>query len=554
MDTPAGQGRTLPGAKPRRNVGNKTLTAGSAFEVRPPKSSAARDSDPTTSGEGAGPAPKPRGDLTPDDSAPDLQSFPRPTENEAHENVRTDHAPESGVKPAGLAARVDAALEAEDEGRRSTAKSIPAAAPLEDESNPSEDAAAALADSGDTEIATDAPPSQELPTDPKRASPVVEEAVTDPLAEPPPPREGSATQTAAAAYANTEVAIVAPPAMQAVTQLQGTPFPDDPTEAAVDPDGTEPTLDSPAALAGEPTRPLVQLPEGRAGRLEDAQTPPGTAAPPILPATPTRASHPGEAPARVTLPPPAVRVVASGVMKAFLAGSFCLGAAGLSFFGWALYVTRGRAAVPEAPVGTPVAPATAASSSEAPSTIVAPEAPAPAEAATEVEPGLEEPTGDEGDGEADGEHAPAAGERAEIQPFELSIPRLSRRARRMNVRQRRRQSSRLKASAMRAYREENFEEAERLYREAMTFNNWDVGAVEGLARSTARQSRFDEAVAWAQLAVSRASRSPIAYRVLGDVWRQAGHPEEARSAYERGIARSPNDRWLRQRLRDIGAE
>jgi tetratricopeptide (TPR) repeat protein len=180
------------------------------------------------------------------------------------------------------------------------------------------------------------------------------------------------------------------------------------------------------------------------------------------------------------------------------------------------------------------------------------EGPAEPVAVEDGDEGAEE--GEEEANDADEEHAPAAGERAEVQPFELELPRLSRRARRMTVRQRRRQSTRLKASALRSYREEDYAAAERLYREAMEYNNWDVGAVEGLARSTARQSRFDEAVAWAQLAVSRASRSPIAYRVLGDVWRQAGHPDEARAAYERGIARSPNDRWLRQRLRDIEGE
>ena len=76
-------------------------------------------------------------------------------------------------------------------------------------------------------------------------------------------------------------------------------------------------------------------------------------------------------------------------------------------------------------------------------------------------------------------------------------------------------------------------------------------ACEGLARAIAQQSRFPEAIAWANLAVERSSRSAASYRVLGDIWRQAGHPDEAARAYRRGLARDPRDRWLRRRLREL---
>ncbi|HBQ19897.1 MAG TPA: hypothetical protein DEF51_55145, partial [Myxococcales bacterium] len=62
---------------------------------------------------------------------------------------------------------------------------------------------------------------------------------------------------------------------------------------------------------------------------------------------------------------------------------------------------------------------------------------------------------------------------------------------------------------------------------------------------------FPEARAWAQLAVDRNPRSAATYRILGDVWRQAGFDDEARDAYRRGLRRVPDDRWLRQRIRDL---
>jgi tetratricopeptide (TPR) repeat protein len=181
------------------------------------------------------------------------------------------------------------------------------------------------------------------------------------------------------------------------------------------------------------------------------------------------------------------------------------------------------------------------------------EEPADAEAAAAEE---ELAEADEPEPSEAGSEAAAGGAvpREEIEAFELDRPRASRRARRMSESQRRRMANRLKGRALRAYRADEHAEAERLYREALTYNSWDVAAVEGLARATAQQGRYPEALAWARLAVDRNPRSGTAYRVLGDVWRQAGYPDEAARAYRRGLVRSPRDRWLRRRLSEVRSE
>jgi tetratricopeptide (TPR) repeat protein len=192
---------------------------------------------------------------------------------------------------------------------------------------------------------------------------------------------------------------------------------------------------------------------------------------------------------------------------------------------------------------------------------------APAEGSEDDEVGADGDEGEDAEGEAgededadeegDDSASSAPGEvvpRAELEGFELALPTLARRARRMPRPQRTRTARTLRAQAIRAYRADDFAEAERLYREAMTYETWDVAAAEGAARSIAQQRRLPEALAWANLAVERNPRSGAAYRVLGDVWRQAGHPDEAARAYRRGLARRPADRWLRQRLRDVRAE
>jgi aspartate beta-hydroxylase len=121
----------------------------------------------------------------------------------------------------------------------------------------------------------------------------------------------------------------------------------------------------------------------------------------------------------------------------------------------------------------------------------------------------------------------------------------------MSEAQRRRQSLRLRSEALRQYRDGQYSESEATFREALEHVPRDVAAIEGMARATGQQSRFAEALAWANLAVERSPRSGAAYRVLGDVWRQAGHPDEAARVYRRGLFRAPTDRWLRQRLRDV---
>ena len=139
----------------------------------------------------------------------------------------------------------------------------------------------------------------------------------------------------------------------------------------------------------------------------------------------------------------------------------------------------------------------------------------------------------------------------EIESYELERPRPNRRARRMPEAQRRRQATRLRAIGQRQYRDGEHAEAEESYRRALSFNDWDVASLEGLARAVAQQGRYPEAIAWADLAVQRNPRSAAAYRVLGDVWRQAGHPDRARRAYRQGLRRRPGDRWLTRRIREL---
>ncbi|MCB9593422.1 MAG: hypothetical protein H6719_11880 [Sandaracinaceae bacterium] len=186
---------------------------------------------------------------------------------------------------------------------------------------------------------------------------------------------------------------------------------------------------------------------------------------------------------------------------------------------------------------------------------------APPNAQPNAEPDGTEPIAEDGEegeeGEEDADDEPvapvAAGtvSIADVEAYELELPRLSRRARRMTQAQRRQQSGRLRARAFAAYRAERWEDAATSYAEALTINDWDVASVEGMARTRARQERFPEAVAWAELAVQRNARSAATFRILGDVWRQAGHPDRAREAWRRGLRRHPDDRWLRQRIRDL---
>ncbi|MBX3270301.1 MAG: tetratricopeptide repeat protein [Sandaracinaceae bacterium] len=212
---------------------------------------------------------------------------------------------------------------------------------------------------------------------------------------------------------------------------------------------------------------------------------------------------------------------------------------------------------PASPSGAPVEPVPTAATE--PTGNVAPAVAAePAEAA----PAGEDDGADEADDEADTDDAEelapaAAGEAAPIaaiEAYRLTLPRLSPRARRVPVAERRRLAGRLRARAGLAYREQRWAEASRLYAEALTHNDWDVAAIEGMARSRAREGQFPEAIAWAELAVTRNARSAATFRILGDVWRQAGHDDRALAAWRRGLRRHPDDRWLRLRIRELGAE
>ena len=193
---------------------------------------------------------------------------------------------------------------------------------------------------------------------------------------------------------------------------------------------------------------------------------------------------------------------------------------------------------------TPAPEATAASPDEAPDVASPDET---SEDAAEETAEAADPANEVGETDA----PPSDATREEMLAFELEPPRPSRRVSRMSQADRRRRSTRAKRLALSAYRDGEHAESERLYREALTYNSWDVAAVEGLARAIAQQGRFPEARAWAQLAVDRNARSAQAYRVLGDVWNQAGFADDARNAWRRGLVLDPSDRWLRQRLSEL---
>jgi len=179
----------------------------------------------------------------------------------------------------------------------------------------------------------------------------------------------------------------------------------------------------------------------------------------------------------------------------------------------------------------------------------------PAEGDAPAEPEEPEEQGEEPAPEETPEPAPApavgAASIGAIEAYELELPRVSARARRMSEADRLRRAGRHRARAMRAYRDEEWADAVENFSAALTYNNWDVAAVEGMARTKAQLGEYPEAVAWAELAVQRNPRSATTFRVLGDVWRQAGHDDRARAAYRRGLRRHREDRWLRQRLRDL---
>ncbi|HJL19246.1 MAG TPA: tetratricopeptide repeat protein, partial [Sandaracinaceae bacterium LLY-WYZ-13_1] len=362
-----------------------------------------------------------------------------------------------------------------------------------------------------------------------------------------------------------------------------------PAPGAVAEEPTRPEIELPA----EPTRPAAQRPTPAAPGepapaagpapadafeedvpsvvvSEDDLAAPSAGAPPKAPLAP-EPTWVGEEPVEVP------RSRAPLVAGLVIGGLVVLGGAGLG--AWLLF---GRApsepvatelggpdpgsttAPEEEPADEPAAPANEAAEGEAP---VAADEGADAlaaesegdDATDETAEGTLAEAGDaaEGDGGEEGETATASEEAVpadELEGFELDLPRVSRRARRLSRDQRIGYATRFRNRALRAYRSEAYDEAEELYRRALTFNSWDVASVEGLARTTAQLERYPEALAWATLATERNPRSAVAYRVLGDVWRQAGHPDEAARAYRRGLAREPSDRWLRQRLREVEEE
>lgn len=220
----------------------------------------------------------------------------------------------------------------------------------------------------------------------------------------------------------------------------------------------------------------------------------------------------------------------------------------------------------DAPSVAPVASVDPAGAVAPPEGAAAPDAPAPPEGAVAAPavapepapagtPGEEAEAAEPDDDVAEAAApAPTAGAPASveaIEAYELELPRVSRRARRMPQAERRRQANRLRARGLAAYREERWDDAAREFAAALEHNDWDVASIEGMARTRARQGQFPEAVAWAELAVQRNARSAATFRILGDVWRQAGHDDRALAAWRRGLRRHPGDRWLRQRIREL---
>lgn len=369
-------------------------------------------------------------------------------------------------------------------------------------------------------------------------------------------------------------------------------LPGEPTSvtASPEPDGATDAASAPAPLPGEPTRPQVGADEiayepTRPAAVAPEPSPQDPAPDPALPAaedlpvSPTvvvdqaalqqqqeqhrlqsgsraagtesgEAPLPAEPPASAEPMPPSVTYVvdeppkrsSAGLVIGVVAGALLL----LSALGVGVYFLVFRAG------GTDDPNATGAPADDDPSATPAITPPSgPVEVEGEGEEDEEPPEDDEGTAGARGTGSSAVVDLETLEGAEADPPATSRRARRMNEAQRRRMASRLRHRALQRYRAEDWEEAERLYREALTYNSWDVAAVEGVARSLAQRERYPLALAWANLAVERNPRSGTAYRVVGDVYRQAGHPEQALRAYRRGLRRQPEDRWLRRRVREL---
>lgn len=344
--------------------------------------------------------------------------------------------------------------------------------------------------------------------------------------------------------------------------------------AAAQPD---PSLDAAPDLPFEPTMPAAKLPEAPPeAAVEEPvrETPP----PKELAVEPTVVVHPSltsaskpetyrfdvrsgvveRAPEADEAPP---KKSGSVIVLAVLGGVAALLVVGIGITAVLLVtpddpeivssVATGPAVV-DSVVVDPVQPVANAAGEPDPGPATAAPVPEAAEEETPTEGG----EGDETEPEAAGDEEPppvtgAVVPRAEIDAYDLDEPRLSRRARRMPEAERRRHALRLRNVGLRLYREQAYAEAEASFRQGLEHLPRDAAACEGLARAIAQQSRFPEAIAWASLAVERSSRSAASYRVLGDIWRQAGHPDEAARAYRRGLARDPTDRWLRRRLREL---
>ncbi|MEM9195834.1 MAG: tetratricopeptide repeat protein, partial [Myxococcota bacterium] len=90
--------------------------------------------------------------------------------------------------------------------------------------------------------------------------------------------------------------------------------------------------------------------------------------------------------------------------------------------------------------------------------------------------------------------------------------------------------------------------AETTWRQALEYLPEHPSAIDGLARSIARQGRLDEALAWAQRAIEVSPENPRHYELVGELLEEQERFPEAVAAYERGLELAPRDSRLRHRL------
>jgi tetratricopeptide (TPR) repeat protein len=105
------------------------------------------------------------------------------------------------------------------------------------------------------------------------------------------------------------------------------------------------------------------------------------------------------------------------------------------------------------------------------------------------------------------------------------------------------------ADAAAAYRRQDYETSERLYRRAAALDPSSAPAAAGVARSLLQQSEATAALSWAQHAASLAADDADVQVALGDALAKTGSLEGAQAAWRAATLIDPNHRAAQRRLR-----